>query len=73
MEFYGTKDTIVMDNKTDGDDDTTDSEIQDEVEDTVQVQLKFFCVLLINATVLGSICGNNFKCWASYKITRFSL
>ena len=54
MDFDRTKD-----NDASSDD---DNEIQDEVADTVQVQLKFICILLINVTVFRMMCGNNFKC-----------
>lgn len=54
MDFDRTKDS-----DANSDD---DSEIQDEVADTLQVQLKFICILLINATGYKTMCGNNFKC-----------
>ena len=54
MDFDRTKD-----NDASSDD---DNEIQDEVADTLQVQLKFICILLINATGYKTMCGNNFKC-----------
>ena len=54
MDFDRTKDS-----DADSDD---DSEIQDEVADTLQVQLKFICISLINTTGYKTMCGNNFKC-----------